>query len=49
MKISRKMEIFYDYVNLKASTLNLADKALDEIKKAKKPKCSVISCLWGKT
>lgn len=36
MEVPEKVEIFYDYVNLKVTALDLADKALEEIKKAKK-------------
>lgn len=31
----QKMEIYYDYINLKVTALNLAEKALSEIQKAK--------------
>lgn len=35
MTTLRKMEVYYDYVNLKVTALDLADKALKEIWKAK--------------
>lgn len=35
MGMLRKMEIYYDYINLKATALNLTDKALSEIQRAK--------------